>query len=86
MNSLRVVDDFRFRHVIDPGIAGSARGAGGRYVVLPPGYDGEVPEEYVACRSRTYTNWLVVRVLARQHRPPAAYTAHHGWSHALLLW
>jgi len=42
-DSLCVVDDFWFRYVADMGIAGPDRGQGGKYLFLPPGYDGEVP-------------------------------------------
>ncbi|MEJ2863563.1 DUF1254 domain-containing protein [Actinomycetospora flava] len=62
-NSLCVVDDFWFRYVADLGIAGPDRGAGGRYVLLPPGFDGPEPEGYVALRTPTITNWLIVRAL-----------------------
>lgn len=65
--SLCVVDDFWFRYVADLGIAGPDKGAGGKYVFLPPGYDGDesAPEldGYFVFRSPTYTNWLVVRTL-----------------------
>lgn len=62
-NSLCVVDDFWFRYVGDLGIAGADRGAGGRYVLLPPGYDGPDPDGYFVLRTPTLTNWLVVRAL-----------------------
>ena len=44
--SLCVVDDFWFRYVADMGIAGPDQGAGGKYLFLPPGYDGEIPDGY----------------------------------------
>ena len=44
--SLCVVDDFWFRYVADMGIAGPDKGEGGKYLFLPPGYDGEVPDGY----------------------------------------
>jgi hypothetical protein len=62
-NSLCVVDDFWFRYVADMGIAGPDRGEGGKYVFLPPGFDGADPDGYHAYRSPTYTNWLIVRAL-----------------------
>jgi hypothetical protein len=62
-NSLCVLDDFWFRYVADLGLAGPDKGAGGKYLLLPPGYDGDVPAGYFACRTPTYTNWLVVRAL-----------------------
>ena len=62
--SLCVVDDFWFRYVADMGIAGPDRGEGGRYLFLPPGYDGPVPEEgYFVYRPPTFTNWVVLRAL-----------------------
>jgi hypothetical protein len=62
-NSLCVVDDLWFRYVADMGIAGPDRGEGGRYLYLPPGYDGEIPDGYFSYRCPTYTNWVVLRAL-----------------------
>ena len=62
-NSLSVLDDFWFRYVADLGLDGPDKGAGGKYLLLPPGYDGDVPPGYFACRTPTYTNWLMVRAL-----------------------
>ena len=52
--ALGTLDDFWWRWVIDFGAPGPDRGMGGKYLILPPGYDGPVPEGgfYVA-RSRT---------------------------------
>ena len=62
--SLCVVDDFWFRYVADMGIAGPDRGAGGEYLFLPPGYDGDVPDEgYFVYHCPTFTNWVVLRAL-----------------------
>jgi hypothetical protein len=61
--SLCVVDDFWFRYVADMGIAGPDRGEGGRFLFLPPGYDGAVPDGYFTYRSPTYTNFVVLRAL-----------------------
>ena len=61
--SLCVVDDFWFRYVADMGIAGPDRGAGGKYLFLPPGYDGERPEGYYTYESPTFTNFVVLRAL-----------------------
>jgi len=61
--SLCVVDDFWFRYVADMGIAGPDRGQGGKYLYLPPGYAGDVPDGYYTYRSPTFTNWAVLRAL-----------------------
>jgi hypothetical protein len=61
--SLCVVDDFWFRYVADMGIAGPDRGEGGKYLFLPPAFQGEIPEGYFVYRCPTYANWVVLRAL-----------------------
>src|SRR6185436_8556393 len=52
--ALGTLDDAWWRWVIDFGAPGPDRGQGGRYLILPPGYDGPVPEGgYFVARSRT---------------------------------
>ena len=58
---LGAVDDMWFRYVTDLGIAGPDQGKGGKYLVLPPGYDGEVPEGYFVVRPSTFGNWIFMR-------------------------
>ena len=58
---LGFISDFWSRYVTDIGRVGPDRGAGGRYLLLPPGYEGEVPDDYFVLRSRTYGNALVFR-------------------------
>ena len=55
------VNDFWYRWVADVGITGEDRGKGGKYLVLPPDYKGEVPAGYVVLRPSTYGNWLFFR-------------------------
>jgi hypothetical protein len=43
------------RYLSDVGMVGPDKGAGGKYLVLPPGYDGAVPEGYFVVRSSTYS-------------------------------
>ncbi len=62
-NCLNVVDDFWFRFVTDMGNAGRDRGQGGKYLFLPPDYEGDVPDGYLISTSRTFTNWVVLRAL-----------------------
>ena len=51
---LGTINDMWFQWVVDIGFPGPDRGEGGKYLLLPPGYDGPVPEGgfYVA-RSKT---------------------------------
>ena len=60
-NTLGFVDDFFFKYVADLGNVGPDRGQGGKFLFLPPGYDGEVPDGYYTFKSPTYGNWLIWR-------------------------
>jgi hypothetical protein len=60
-NVLGIIDDHWFRYVGDFGNAGPDKGKGGKYLLLPPGYDGVVPEGYVVLRSKTYGNLMFYR-------------------------
>ena len=58
---LGVLDDAAFEYIVDLGIAGPDKGKGGKYLVLPPGYEGNVPDGYFVVRSRTYRVWNFMR-------------------------
>jgi hypothetical protein len=49
----------------DFGPAGADKGKGAKYLVLPPGYDGEVPEGYIVLRSNSYQHWIPGRTIPR---------------------
>ena len=66
------VNDAFFRFVIDMGAPGPDRGKGGKYLILPPGFEGETPEGYFVARSRTYSNWLILRGFLVDGKPDAA--------------
>ena len=51
------VDDAWFRYVADIGYAGPDKGKGGKYLFLPPNYEGEVPDGYFVAKSPTYGLW-----------------------------
>jgi hypothetical protein len=51
---LGAIDDYWFRWVTDIGLPGPDRGEGGKYLILPPGYDGPLPEGgFNIARART---------------------------------
>ncbi len=60
-NVLAIIDDFWFHYVSDVGNAGPDKGKGGKYLLLPPGYKGKVPNGYYVLRSKTYGNWFALR-------------------------
>jgi hypothetical protein len=58
---LGCIDNFWFRWVGDVGVTGADKGKGGKYLLLPPGYKGPVPDGYFVLRSPTYGQWLFFR-------------------------
>jgi hypothetical protein len=58
---LGLIDDFWYRWVADIGITGADHGKGGKYLILPPGYKGDIPEGYFVVRPSTYGNWMPFR-------------------------
>lgn len=72
--ALGTLDDFWWRWVIDFGLPGPDRGQGGKYLLLPPGYEGPLPEGgYFVARSRTGRVLLLGRMFLENNDPrPAA--------------
>jgi hypothetical protein len=72
------VDDAFFRFVIDMGKPGPDRGEGGKYLILPPDYKGEMPKdkkdggEYFVAQSTSYVNWIALRGFLVDGKPDAA--------------
>lgn len=54
---LGAINDIWFRWVVDVGITGPDKGEGGKYLLLPPGYQGEVPAGYEVVKSPTFNLW-----------------------------
>jgi hypothetical protein len=74
---LGAIDDYWFRWVTDIGLPGADRGEGGKYLILPPGYDGPQPEGgFFTARARTTrVVWFGRAVLENKNDPkPAADT------------
>ena len=67
------VNDAFFRFVTDMGIPGPDRGKGGKYLILPPDYEGDLHppvggmeaqvdgRKYFVSKSTSYVNWLILR-------------------------
>lgn len=66
------VNDAYFRFVIDMGAPGPDRGQGGNYLILPPEYEGEVPEGCFVAKSPSYINWVILRGFLVDGKPDAA--------------
>ena len=59
--TLGMIDDFWFKYVTDIGIVGPDRGKGGKYLLLPPGHQGDVPQGYLVVQVPTFESILVWR-------------------------
>ncbi|MDX8441976.1 DUF1254 domain-containing protein [Mesorhizobium australafricanum] len=67
------VNDAYFRFVADMGAPGLDRGKGGKYLILPPDYKGDLNppvggmeakvkgQKYFVSKSTSYVNWLILR-------------------------
>lgn len=62
---LGLIDNAWFRYLGDIGPLGPDRGNGGKFLVLPPGYEeeheGDIPEGYYVVPSDSYHVWVVMR-------------------------
>jgi hypothetical protein len=60
---LGVANDLNFRWVLDVGLPGPDAGKGGRHLILPPGYKGQIPGGFYTGQSTTNRLILIVRSL-----------------------
>ncbi len=56
-----LLDDLWHRPITDIGAAGPDQGRGGKYVVLPPDYEGDAPQGYYPVKSSTYGVFVFLR-------------------------
>ena len=78
------VDDAFFRFVVDMGSPGPDKGAGGKYLILPPDYNGDINplaggmesevngQKYFISKSTSYVNLIVLRGFLVDGKPDAA--------------
>ncbi len=75
------VNDAFFRFVTDTGAPGPDAGKGGKYLILPPDYDGELDppvggmeaeidgETYFVSKSTSWINWFIARGFLKDGKP-----------------
>lgn len=75
------VNDAFFRFVVDTGAPGPDAGEGGKYLILPPDYEGDLEgpiggveteidgENYFVARSPSYINWFIARGFLKDGKP-----------------
>jgi len=66
---LGLVDDIWYSWIGDIGFTGPDKGEGGKYLLLPPGYKGEVPPGYFVLRPGSYSVWVVWRSFLVEDNP-----------------
>ncbi len=78
------VNDAYFRFVVDMGAPGPDKGKGGKYLILPPDYKGDLEgpiggkeqvidgEQYFVAKSTSYVNWVALRGFLVDGKPDAA--------------
>ena len=54
----------------DVGPAGVDKGAGGKYLILPPGYEEKAPEGYIGLPSANYQGYALLRSIPRSGSAP----------------
>ena len=62
-NVIGMFTDFYQRTITDVGAVGPDRTRGGLYLLLPPGFDGEIPKGYFAFKSQTNNVFLFFRTV-----------------------
>jgi hypothetical protein len=67
-----LLDDFWQRSLVDVGLPGPDAGKGGKFLLLPPGYDGEVPSGYYEVRATMHNHNLLVRGIVVDNDVPDA--------------
>jgi len=72
---LGLLDDAFFRYVSDIGIPGPDKGKGGKYLVVGPNYEGDIPEGYFVIKTRTYRHWLLMRIFVKDRQTKQAVEA-----------
>jgi hypothetical protein len=54
---LGALNDMWYRWVVDIGFTGPDKGAGGKFLILPPGYSGDIPTGYFVVKAPTFSLW-----------------------------
>ena len=71
MGMLGAFNDAWFHYVEDIGPFGPDKGKGGKFLILPPGYEGEVPDGYFVVRPKSYRVWVFMRASTADGLPKA---------------
>ena len=70
-----LVNDAFFRYVTDLGLVGADQGKGGKYLLVGPNYEGEIPEGYFVSKTSSYRHWVLIRIAAKPGQTKEAVEA-----------
>lgn len=60
-NVLGFLNDAWFKYVTDFGNLGPDKAKGGKFLIVPPGYKGDLPDGYFVTHTNTFGNWVIWR-------------------------
>ena len=69
---LGIIDDHWFKYVADFGRLGDDKNKGGKFLIVPPGYKGEIPDGYIVKHTNTFGNWVIWRGFQKNGSPKPA--------------
>lgn len=72
---LGIIDDHWFKYVADFGRLGPDKAQGGKFLIIPPGYEGKIPQGYFAYKTNTYGHWVIWRGFQKDGSPKPAVDA-----------
>ena len=72
---LGFVNDHWFKYVIDFGRLGPDKSQGGKFLIVPQNYEGEIPEGYHVARTNTSGHWVIWRGFQKDGSPKPAIDA-----------
>jgi hypothetical protein len=75
---LGFLDDAWFRYIENMGLPGPDKGKGGKYLMLPPGYEGDVPDGYFVVKMPTFHNLMFLRGSIAKGLEPAVENIKSG--------
>jgi hypothetical protein len=69
---LGFINDHWFKYVTDFGRLGPDRAQGGKFLIIPPGYEGDIPDGYFVSKTNTHGNWVIWRGFQKDGSPKSA--------------
>ena len=69
---LGFINDHWFKYVLDFGRLGPDKAKGGKFLIVPSTYEGNIPEGYHVARTNTHGHWVIWRGFQRDGSPKPA--------------